>query len=192
MGFFTLLPFSKQPASESHQSPKSCRVWCIAPVCWVNQPDLGNGEPAKSIMWSQYPIYIYIILYNVYLYTIIYCTYITVYIYIYIRLAQWSDWSLRYLSPQNHRVEIALVVLMLPGLDWSRFKSSQSKYKEPQPKEQYLSFQTTAFQVISLTKIGTPISCPPNRFHKVFQSFFHVIIDWRDTMHDRPYHALRW
>ena len=89
-------------------------------------------------------------------------------------------WSWRYTSPKNHRVEIALVVLMLPGLDWSRFKSSQSKYKEPQPKEQYLSFQicSHAFQVISLTKIHTLISCPPNRFRKVFQSFFviHVIL----------------
>lgn len=89
-------------------------------------------------------------------------------------------WSWRYTSPKNNRVEIALVVLMLPGLDWSRFKSSQSKYKEPQPKEQYLSFQicSHAFQVISLTKIHTLISCPPNRFRKVFQSFFviHVIL----------------
>lgn len=113
---------------------------------------------------------------------------IYIYIHMYMYMEKYVDhvisdllsdriWSWRYISPKNHRVEIALVVLMLPGLDWSRFKSSQSKYKEPQPKEQYLSFQicSHAFQVISLTKIHTPISCPPNRFRKVFQSFFYVI-----------------
>lgn len=158
------------------------------------------GQPTRLGQWraSQFnhvvsipsnTQYIYILnIHNIlYVYLNI-CVYVCVYIYMYMYMEKYVDhiisdllsdriWSWRYISPKNHRVEIALVVLMLPGLDWSRFKSSQSKYKEPQPKEQYLSFQicSHAFQVISLTKINTPISCPSNRFRKVFQSFFYVI-----------------